>query len=171
LSAGLNFAAVKQAPCIFFCRNNGYAISTAASEQATDATRKRSKRRATRNVQHATRNVQHATRNAQHATCAIQETIAFAQFAGDGIAPRGVAYGMHSIRVDGNDVWAVYNAVAQAKPAELAGWRGCMSWVAWRVLRVACRVLRVACHVLRVACHVLPDTCHVWRVACHVYMS
>ena len=36
------------------------------------------------------------------------------QFAGDGIAPRGVAYGMHSIRVDGNDVWAVYNAVAQA---------------------------------------------------------
>ncbi len=32
--AGLNFAAVKQVPCIFFCRNNGYAISTAASEQA-----------------------------------------------------------------------------------------------------------------------------------------
>lgn len=25
---GLNFAAVRKAPCIFFCRNNGYAIST-----------------------------------------------------------------------------------------------------------------------------------------------
>ena len=34
---GLNFAAVKKAPVIYFCRNNGYAISTPASEQfATD---------------------------------------------------------------------------------------------------------------------------------------
>ncbi|MBL1378674.1 thiamine pyrophosphate-dependent dehydrogenase E1 component subunit alpha [Zobellella iuensis] len=31
--AGLNMAAVLQAPVIFFCRNNGYAISTPASEQ------------------------------------------------------------------------------------------------------------------------------------------
>lgn len=30
---GLNFAAVRKAPCIFFCRNNGYAISTPASRQ------------------------------------------------------------------------------------------------------------------------------------------
>ena len=34
-----------------------------------------------------------------------------------GIAPRGVAYGMHSIRVDGNDVWAVYNAVCCHAPS------------------------------------------------------
>ncbi|MBM7454430.1 2-oxoisovalerate dehydrogenase E1 component alpha subunit [Oceanisphaera litoralis] len=31
--AGLNMAAVLQAPVIFFCRNNGYAISTPANEQ------------------------------------------------------------------------------------------------------------------------------------------
>lgn len=31
--AGLNFAAVRKAPVIFFCRNNGYAISTPASKQ------------------------------------------------------------------------------------------------------------------------------------------
>jgi len=34
---GLNFAAVRKAPAIFFCRNNGYAISTPiASQCATD---------------------------------------------------------------------------------------------------------------------------------------
>jgi 2-oxoisovalerate dehydrogenase E1 component alpha subunit len=31
--AGLNFAAVRKAPAIFFCRNNGYAISTPCSRQ------------------------------------------------------------------------------------------------------------------------------------------
>ncbi|MFA6916937.1 MAG: thiamine pyrophosphate-dependent enzyme [Parachlamydiales bacterium] len=31
--AGINFAAVRKAPAIFFCRNNGYAISTPASAQ------------------------------------------------------------------------------------------------------------------------------------------
>lgn len=31
--AGVNFAAVRQAPAIFFCRNNGYAISTPCSKQ------------------------------------------------------------------------------------------------------------------------------------------
>lgn len=30
---GLNFAAVRKAPCIFFCRNNGYAISTPTERQ------------------------------------------------------------------------------------------------------------------------------------------
>lgn len=30
---GLNFAAVRKAPCIFFCRNNGYAISTPIKSQ------------------------------------------------------------------------------------------------------------------------------------------
>lgn len=32
---GLNFAAVRKAPAIFFCRNNGFAISTPASRQFT----------------------------------------------------------------------------------------------------------------------------------------
>ena len=37
------------------------------------------------------------------------------QYAGDGIAVRGVAYGMPSIRIDGNDVFAVYAAVKEAR--------------------------------------------------------
>ena len=37
------------------------------------------------------------------------------QYRGDGIAVRGPAYGMSTIRVDGNDVLAVYNAVKEAR--------------------------------------------------------
>mmetsp|Transcript_14753 Transcript_14753/g.10652 ORF Transcript_14753/g.10652 Transcript_14753/m.10652 type:complete len:196 (+) Transcript_14753:730-1317(+) len=37
------------------------------------------------------------------------------QYAGDGIAVRGVAYGMPTIRVDGNDLFAIYNAVKTAR--------------------------------------------------------
>lgn len=67
--AGLNMAAVHKAPVLFFCRNNGYAISTPANEQ----------------------------------------------FKGDGIACRGVGYGMKSIRVDGADILAVYQATKMAR--------------------------------------------------------
>ncbi|KIO35363.1 MULTISPECIES: thiamine pyrophosphate-dependent dehydrogenase E1 component subunit alpha [unclassified Shewanella] len=67
--AGLNMAAVLNSPTIFFCRNNGYAISTPTNEQ----------------------------------------------FAGNGIASRGVGYGMHTIRVDGNDMLAVMAATQQAR--------------------------------------------------------
>lgn len=37
------------------------------------------------------------------------------QYKGDGIAIRGLGYGINSIRVDGNDVFAVYNAVKKAR--------------------------------------------------------
>lgn len=37
------------------------------------------------------------------------------QYAGDGIAVRGVSYGMPSIRVDGNDLLAVYFATKRAR--------------------------------------------------------
>lgn len=67
--AGLNMAAVLKSPVIFFCRNNGYAISTPTSEQ----------------------------------------------YAGDGIVARGIGYGMHSIRIDGNDMLAVYAATKAAR--------------------------------------------------------
>ncbi|KAJ4950402.1 hypothetical protein NE237_027234 [Protea cynaroides] len=67
--AALNFAAVLDAPVIFFCRNNGWAISTPTSEQ----------------------------------------------FRSDGIVVKGQAYGIRSIRVDGNDALAVYNAVKEAR--------------------------------------------------------
>ena len=37
------------------------------------------------------------------------------QYAGDGIAVRGVAYGIPTLRVDGNDIFAIYNAVKTAR--------------------------------------------------------
>ncbi len=37
------------------------------------------------------------------------------QYAGDGIAVRGVAYGMPTIRVDGNDIFAIYNACKEGR--------------------------------------------------------
>jgi 2-oxoisovalerate dehydrogenase E1 component alpha subunit len=73
--AGLNFAAVLKAPAIFFCRNNGFAISTGCTKQ----------------------------------------------FSSDGIAPKALAYGMEAIRVDGNDVFAVFDATREAKERCLKG--------------------------------------------------
>lgn len=67
--AALNMAAVHKVPVIFFCRNNGYAISTPAIEQ----------------------------------------------FAADGVAPRAFGYKMQVIRVDGNDILAVYEATKAAR--------------------------------------------------------
>merc|ERR1719315_848949 len=43
------------------------------------------------------------------------------QYAGDGIAIRGIAYGMHCIRVDGNDLVAVFLATQQARELCLQG--------------------------------------------------
>lgn len=37
------------------------------------------------------------------------------QYAGDGIAIRGIAYGMPTIRVDGNDIFAIYAATKEAR--------------------------------------------------------
>jgi 2-oxoisovalerate dehydrogenase E1 component alpha subunit len=37
------------------------------------------------------------------------------QYNGDGIAIRGISYGIPSIRVDGNDVFAIYNAIKEAR--------------------------------------------------------
>lgn len=37
------------------------------------------------------------------------------QYEGDGIAAKGPSYGIHTVRVDGNDVFAVYNATKKAK--------------------------------------------------------
>ncbi|KAK6114954.1 hypothetical protein DH2020_007223 [Rehmannia glutinosa] len=67
--AGMNFAAVLEAPVIFICRNNGWAISTPISEQ----------------------------------------------FRSDGVVVKGQAYGIRSVRVDGNDTLAVYSAIRTAR--------------------------------------------------------
>lgn len=37
------------------------------------------------------------------------------QYRGDGIAARGPAYGLNTVRVDGTDTLAVYNAVQKAR--------------------------------------------------------
>ncbi len=37
------------------------------------------------------------------------------QYKGDGIASRGIGYGIDTIRVDGNDIWAIYNATKIAR--------------------------------------------------------
>lgn len=67
--AGMNFATTVGSHTLFLVRNNGFAISTPASNQ----------------------------------------------YRGDGIIRRGIAYGMPSIRVDGNDALAVYAAVKKAR--------------------------------------------------------
>ncbi|RCI10286.1 hypothetical protein L249_8557 [Ophiocordyceps polyrhachis-furcata BCC 54312] len=41
------------------------------------------------------------------------------QYRGDGIASRGIGYGIDTIRVDGNDVWAVREAVKRAREMAL----------------------------------------------------
>lgn len=66
---GLNFAAVRKAPVIFFCRNNGYAISTPT----------------------------------------------FRQYASDGIAAEGPGHGIQTYRIDGNDIFAVYETTKEAR--------------------------------------------------------
>ncbi|KAF5288109.1 hypothetical protein FQA39_LY15496 [Lamprigera yunnana] len=72
--AAFNFGATLNCPVIFFCRNNGYAISTPSKEQ----------------------------------------------YKGDGIAGRGPGYGINTLRVDGNDIFAVYNATLKAKELALS---------------------------------------------------
>lgn len=66
--SGMNFAGVFKAPVVFFCRNNGWAISVPTERQTASET----------------------------------------------LAVKGVAYGVPSVRVDGNDVFAVVRAVRDA---------------------------------------------------------
>jgi 2-oxoisovalerate dehydrogenase E1 component alpha subunit len=73
--AGLNFAGVWKAPCIFMCENNHWAISVPTDKQTASTT----------------------------------------------FADKAVAYGMPGVRVDGNDVLAVYEASRQARERALRG--------------------------------------------------
>lgn len=43
------------------------------------------------------------------------------QYAGDGIAVRGIGYGIESLRVDGTDIFAVYQATKEARRKALEG--------------------------------------------------
>eukprot|EP00455_Lapot_gusevi_P042987 TRINITY_DN5177_c0_g1_i2.p1 TRINITY_DN5177_c0_g1~~TRINITY_DN5177_c0_g1_i2.p1 ORF type:complete len:444 (-),score=123.56 TRINITY_DN5177_c0_g1_i2:226-1515(-) len=71
--AALNFAATLDCPIIFFCRNNGYAISTPVRDQ----------------------------------------------YRGDGIVSRAEGYGIYSVRVDGNDLFAVHEVTKKAREVAL----------------------------------------------------
>lgn len=73
--AGMNFAGIWKAPCVFVCENNHWAISVPHDRQTASET--------------------------------------FAQ--------KAQAYGMRGIRVDGNDVLAVYQAAKEARDLALAG--------------------------------------------------
>jgi pyruvate dehydrogenase E1 component alpha subunit len=73
--AGMNFAGVWKAPCIFMCENNHWAISVPQEMQT----------------------------------------------ASNSFAAKAIAYGMRGVRVDGNDVLAVYAAAKEARKRALAG--------------------------------------------------
>ncbi len=47
-------------------------------------------------------------------------TPACENYIGDGIASRGQGYGMETIRVDGNDVFAMYNVTKYARDVAVA---------------------------------------------------
>jgi len=66
--AGMNFAAVQQLPVVFYCKNNGWAISLPCAKQ----------------------------------------------YRCESLADRAIGYGMPGVRVDGNDVLAVYSAAQEA---------------------------------------------------------
>jgi 2-oxoisovalerate dehydrogenase E1 component alpha subunit len=83
----LNFAATQECPVIFICRNNGFAISTPASEQ----------------------------------------------YRGDGIASRGIGYGMMALRVDGTDIFAVYEATKEARRLATEGRPVLMELMSYRI--------------------------------------
>ncbi|MDR3630961.1 MAG: pyruvate dehydrogenase (acetyl-transferring) E1 component subunit alpha [Desulfocapsaceae bacterium] len=72
---GMNFGAVFQAPVVFVCQNNQWAISTPLFRQTRSAT----------------------------------------------LAQKAVAYGMPGIRVDGNDILAVWSAAKEAADRARAG--------------------------------------------------
>lgn len=94
----MNFAAVMEAPVLFICRNNGWAISTPTSDQF---------------------------RSNSFCFCLLyicfeafwifQNTCFVAKTTGDGVVVKGRAYGIRSIRVDGNDALAMYSAVHEAR--------------------------------------------------------
>ena len=73
--AGMNFAGVWKAPCVFICENNHWAISVPIEKQT----------------------------------------------ASESFAIKAVAYGMPGVRVDGNDVLAVYQAAKEARERAVRG--------------------------------------------------
>lgn len=133
--AALNFAATLEAPVLFFCRNNGFAIRCVklvgwvvgglvttvcllyvclfirpSLRQAPVSTRR-----------HQSYHHNYPTRTQTHP----HSTPVKDQFRGDGIVSRAQGYGVHAVRVDGNDLLAVYNATRAAREVGVYGF-GCV---------------------------------------------
>ncbi|XP_077839166.1 2-oxoisovalerate dehydrogenase subunit alpha, mitochondrial isoform X2 [Macaca mulatta] len=115
--AGFNFAATLECPIIFFCRNNGYAISTPTSEQyrgdgiGMDATGCSPPRR-----DHLLPSpIPPPSCHPCPPSCPGLTRLLCVP-----TAARGPGYGIMSIRVDGNDVFAVYNATREARRRAVA---------------------------------------------------
>ena len=103
--AGFNFSATLECPLIFFCRNNGYAISTPTNEQYRGD-----------GIGERTRWVCPSASSIENLQLLLRPCV----FVSDFTAARGPGYGMLSIRVDGNDVFAVYNATKEARRRAVA---------------------------------------------------
>ena len=115
IPSALNIAAVHGCPTIFFCRNNGYAISTHSDEQvALPAIAPPSPHH--RLPPLATHNPALHSPTARITNAPPDVFGCVPQYKSDGIAPRGIAFGMPSIRVDGNDLLAGQRAWMRGNP-------------------------------------------------------
>ncbi|XP_077839165.1 2-oxoisovalerate dehydrogenase subunit alpha, mitochondrial isoform X1 [Macaca mulatta] len=118
--AGFNFAATLECPIIFFCRNNGYAISTPTSEQyrgdgiGMDATGCSPPRRDHLLPSPIPPPSCHPCPPSWSFLPGLTRLLCVPT------AARGPGYGIMSIRVDGNDVFAVYNATREARRRAVA---------------------------------------------------
>lgn len=103
----MNFAAVLEAPVLFICRNNGFAISTPASEQF----------KSTSHLFVSLISSKWWKKTAQLIALLSPSPSYSVDFTwtGDGVVAKGQAYGMRSIRVDGNDALAMYATIKAAR--------------------------------------------------------
>ena len=124
--AALNLAATLEAPVIFMCRNNGFAIRSVSTPDLTDDESARYSDMPSPTCMPSRPSVVSMHRDKQislltpHVASSLTgvctgSTSVKDQYRGDGIVSRAVGYGMHGIRVDGNDLWAVYNATKAAR--------------------------------------------------------
>ena len=114
-----------EAPVIFICRNNGWAISTPVSDQF--------------------RSIFPSSFSCSSILLfpiAIPlKSIIFVcicslySFAGDGVVVRGRAYGVRSLRVDGNDALAMYTTVRAAREMAITEHRPILIEVNWESIQ------------------------------------
>lgn len=123
--AAMNFAATLQVPIIFYCRNNGFAIRYCGN-YGRDPEESIISFSLLRHESITPTSIYKLLFSSMAflLPCSLHSHLSFYIFAstpakdqykGDGIVSRVVGYGMHGIRVDGNDVLAIYNATKAAR--------------------------------------------------------